>query len=56
MAMTDQYLVCCDCRSEFVFTSGEAEFFETKGYLPPKRCAPCRRKKRAAYSTDWHSD
>lgn len=41
----DKQLTCVDCGSEFVFTSGEQEFFQQKGFTnEPKRCQLCRRK------------
>ncbi len=33
---------CIDCGRDYIFTAGEQEFFETKGFTPPKRCKPCR--------------
>ena len=30
--MTDKTLVCRDCGSEFVFTTGEQEFYKEKGF------------------------
>jgi hypothetical protein len=44
----DETIICRDCRTAFVFTIGEQEFYNTKGLAdPPKRCAPCRAKKKA---------
>ncbi|MBI2266811.1 MAG: zinc-ribbon domain containing protein, partial [Armatimonadetes bacterium] len=31
MAFSDRTLVCRDCGKEFIFTSGEQEFFAQKG-------------------------
>lgn len=45
--MPDRMLECQDCKQEFVFTEGEQEFFATKGFTDPKRCKPCRDKKKA---------
>jgi CxxC-x17-CxxC domain-containing protein len=43
----DKTLVCEDCSNEFIFTAGEQEFFQAKGYTTePKRCKDCRRKRR----------
>ncbi|MCC7527774.1 MAG: zinc-ribbon domain containing protein [Candidatus Melainabacteria bacterium] len=40
---TERVLRCCDCASDFVFTVGEQEFFNSKGLTnEPKRCANCR--------------
>ncbi|HHU64069.1 MAG TPA: zinc-binding protein [Clostridiales bacterium] len=39
----DKTLVCKDCGEEFIFTAGEQEFYEEKGFQnEPLRCKPCR--------------
>ena len=39
----DKTLVCKDCGAEFVFTAGEQEFYESKGFVnEPQRCKACR--------------
>jgi hypothetical protein len=45
---TDQTLTCIDCRAKFVWASGEQSFFADKGFTEPKRCKPCRDRKKAA--------
>ncbi len=40
--MQDKILTCRDCGQEFVFTSGEQEFYAQKGFSEPSRCAGCR--------------
>ncbi len=40
--MEDKTLVCDDCKKEFVFTAGEQEFYQSKGFSEPKRCKECR--------------
>jgi CxxC-x17-CxxC domain-containing protein len=43
MSFVDRELVCLDCAQAFVFTGGEQEFYERKGFKEePKRCKPCR--------------
>lgn len=43
----DQVLVCRDCGSEFTFTTGEQEFFASKGLTnSPSRCPNCRAARR----------
>ena len=43
MDFQDRPLQCLDCKNEFVFTAGEQEFYERKGFKEiPKRCKPCR--------------
>jgi CxxC-x17-CxxC domain-containing protein len=40
---TDEQLTCTDCEAQFVFTSGEQQFFESKGFQnKPNRCPDCR--------------
>ncbi|MEB3205737.1 MAG: CxxC-x17-CxxC domain-containing protein [Vampirovibrionales bacterium] len=43
-----QTLPCSDCGGEFVFTVEEQEFFNEKGFNPPRRCKPCREAAKAA--------
>ncbi|MDR1003365.1 MAG: zinc-ribbon domain containing protein [Oscillospiraceae bacterium] len=39
----DKTLICKDCGEEFVFTSGEQEFYAAKGFVnEPQRCKGCR--------------
>jgi CxxC-x17-CxxC domain-containing protein len=36
-------MTCVDCGQEFVFTSGEQDFYAQRGFTEaPKRCASCR--------------
>lgn len=35
-------LVCAACSASFPFTEEEQEFYESKGFQPPKKCKPCR--------------
>ncbi|MBZ9616780.1 zinc-ribbon domain-containing protein [Clostridium estertheticum] len=45
--MEDKVLRCQDCQEEFIFTVGEQEFFEEKGFdSEPIRCPDCRRAKK----------
>ena len=45
----DKTLVCQDCGTEFVFTSGEQAFYAEKGFQnEPRRCKSCRDAKNAA--------
>ncbi len=43
----DRKLLCDDCNGEFVFTAGEQEFYMEKGFSEPKRCKPCRQKRKS---------
>lgn len=43
MSVVDKTLQCRDCSSEFLFTIGEQQFFQSKGLLhEPGRCPSCR--------------
>jgi predicted N-acetyltransferase YhbS len=47
MELKDKTIVCKDCGEEFVFTVGEQEFYNEKGFQnEPQRCKPCRDKKK----------
>jgi len=43
MSFQDKTIHCSDCGTDFSFTAGEQEFFQSKGYTnEPKRCLLCR--------------
>ncbi len=43
MALVDKTLVCRECGQEFVFTTGEQEFYQSRGLQnEPGRCPTCR--------------
>ena len=45
--MADKVVVCKDCKSEFIFSEGEQEFYKEKGFdNEPQRCPDCRRAKK----------
>ena len=45
---TDETLGCVDCNSQFIFTSGEQQFFASKGFQnKPNRCPECRNARKA---------
>jgi CxxC-x17-CxxC domain-containing protein len=47
--MPDKSIVCVDCGNEFVFTSGEQEFYAQKGFAnSPTRCPSCRTARKAS--------
>ncbi|HEY3115278.1 MAG TPA: CxxC-x17-CxxC domain-containing protein [Chloroflexota bacterium] len=46
---TDRDLTCRDCGQTFVFTSGEQEFFSSRGLQnDPSRCPTCRAARNAS--------
>lgn len=49
MDVQDKTLTCLDCGRQFLFTSGEQEFFAHKGFTnTPGRCRECRAARRAS--------
>jgi CxxC-x17-CxxC domain-containing protein len=45
----DKNLICKDCGNEFVFTTGEQEFYAEKGFQnEPARCKDCRTSRKNA--------
>ncbi|MDO8727951.1 MAG: zinc-ribbon domain-containing protein [Candidatus Methanoperedens sp.] len=53
--MEDKKIKCIDCHKDFVFTAGEQEFFDERGYSTPIRCKDCRSKKKAQKRTSGFS-
>ena len=48
----DETLNCVDCGRQFTFTSGEQEFYASKGFQnKPNRCPDCRTARKAMRST-----
>lgn len=50
--MPDETINCADCKTDFVWTEGEQEFFEQKAFKRPRRCRECRLKRRQAKERD----
>ena len=49
----DKTLVCKECGQEFVFTAGEQEFYQEKGFTnDPKKCKACRDARKNAGRTE----
>lgn len=44
--MSDRTLTCRDCGQEFVFTQGEQEFYQQRGFSDPQRCGTCRQARK----------
>jgi len=46
---TDKNLNCVDCGGTFLFSADDQEFYARKGFTnEPKRCKPCRDKRKSA--------
>ena len=43
----DTTLTCRDCGQAFTFTSGEQEFYASRGFSEPTRCPDCRAQRKA---------
>ena len=43
----DMTLTCRDCGQAFTFTSGEQDFYASRGFSEPTRCADCRAQRKA---------
>jgi len=53
MAFEDKTLTCVQCKSEFVFSAGEQQFYQERGLgSPPKRCKQCRRARKRVSKAD----
>lgn len=48
-AGADVTKVCIDCNTEFLFTVRDQEFYKVHGYVEPRRCYSCRKKKKQRY-------
>jgi len=62
MSFQDKSIQCSDCGTNFTFSAGEQEFFQSKGFTnEPRRCSSCRRAKKTqrsnggnySYSSKW---
>ena len=48
MSYADKTITCRDCGMDFIFTSGEQEFYAQKGFTnEPTRCPSCRQQRKA---------
>ncbi len=43
----DTTLTCRDCGQAFSFTSGEQDFYASRGFTEPSRCPDCRAARKA---------
>ena len=47
----DEPLNCVDCQTEFIFTVGQQEFYQEKGFTnKPQRCDNCQRAKKERFN------
>ncbi len=59
----DTTLTCRECGQAFTFTSGEQDFYASRGFSEPSRCADCRAARKSqrdggssSYSGGYSSD
>lgn len=46
----DRQIDCIDCGTNFIWSAAEQDFFDQKGLNSPRRCKPCRAKKRKQFA------
>jgi len=51
----DTTLTCRDCGQAFTFTSGEQDFYASRGFSEPSRCPDCRAARKAQRDGDSYS-
>jgi CxxC-x17-CxxC domain-containing protein len=57
MSYADKTITCRDCGMDFVFTTGEQEFYAQKGFTnEPTRCASCRQQRKAGGGRSNYGD
>ncbi len=57
MSNADQSLTCRDCGQAFTFTTGEQEFYASRGFTnTPSRCPDCRAARKADRPAGGYSD
>lgn len=52
--MEDKKLTCAECGAEFIFTSGEQEFYTEKGFQEPRKCKTCRDAAKASKRSSYN--
>ena len=56
MSYADKTIACRDCGQDFAFTTGEQEFFASRGFTnEPTRCPACRAARKASRGSDSYS-
>lgn len=44
LKVENKSLLCVDCGTQFLFSTGEQRYFASKGLSTPKRCPQCRQR------------
>jgi CxxC-x17-CxxC domain-containing protein len=56
VSYADKTLTCRDCGQAFIFTSGEQDFFASRGFTnEPSRCPDCRAARKADRGSGGYS-
>ena len=56
MTYADKTLACRDCGQAFIFSTGEQEFFASRGFTnEPSRCETCRADRKASRGDGYSS-
>ena len=56
MSYADQILTCRDCGQAFTFSTGEQEFYASRGFTnEPSRCPDCRAARKASRGGSYDS-
>jgi CxxC-x17-CxxC domain-containing protein len=51
----DTTLTCRDCSQTFTFTSGEQDFYASRGFSEPVRCPDCRAARKSQRESSYDS-
>jgi hypothetical protein len=49
--VSDKVIVCKSCNKEFTLSDAQQVWFKDQGFSEPKRCKPCRDKRKAEKET-----
>jgi hypothetical protein len=41
--------ITCACGNVFIYTSNDQDYYESRGFEPPKRCKKCREEKKKRF-------
>jgi serine/threonine protein kinase len=47
---TGDWIICSECGKSFLYSIRDQKYFAKKGFLPPKRCKPCRKIRKSRSS------
>ncbi|MBW1781679.1 MAG: zinc-ribbon domain containing protein [Deltaproteobacteria bacterium] len=56
--MKDKHLICIQCGTPFIFSSGEQARFRALDFASPRRCPDCRKRKAKGIEVNekWNRD